>query len=304
MSCPEKSRTLIIEKTEKIEQELAKANVNKHSLLQFVSQLKSEFNQLWSENTDISSTDEMQPKYEFIVNNVKEFMSLIDHSYHYVAVNDSYCFAHNKKRTEIIGKSLAELWGQDIFDNTIKQYIDNCFSGEEIQYEEWFEFPALGRRFFDVRYYPYYGKDAKVTHVVVITHDITKRKNAEISLRKHQNHLEDMVNERTHELEEINQKLQAEIIERKQMEERQIKLITDLKDALQNINRLQGLIPICANCKKMRDDKGYWEEVEAYIQDHSDAEFTHGICPDCMKELYPQFANKQKDSDQTVKEDK
>ncbi len=45
--------------------------------------------------------------------------------------------------------------------------------------------------------------------------------------------------------------------------------------------------PICASCKKIRDDQGYWQQVEVYIRDHSDAEFSHGICPDCMAELYP-----------------
>ena len=47
------------------------------------------------------------------------------------------------------------------------------------------------------------------------------------------------------------------------------------------------ILPICANCKKIRDDKGYWSQIESYIEDHSEAEFSHGICPDCAKELYP-----------------
>jgi hypothetical protein len=50
---------------------------------------------------------------------------------------------------------------------------------------------------------------------------------------------------------------------------------------------LTGFLPICASCKKIRDDKGYWEQVEVYIRDHSEAEFSHGICPECMKKLYP-----------------
>jgi hypothetical protein len=49
---------------------------------------------------------------------------------------------------------------------------------------------------------------------------------------------------------------------------------------------LSGLIPICASCKKIRDDKGYWNQLETFIQQHSKAEFSHGICPDCMKKLY------------------
>ena len=52
---------------------------------------------------------------------------------------------------------------------------------------------------------------------------------------------------------------------------------------------ISGMLPICANCKKIRDDKGYWNQIEAYIGDHSEAEFSHGICPDCAKKLYPEF---------------
>jgi PAS domain S-box-containing protein len=64
-------------------------------------------------------------------------------------------------------------------------------------------------------------------------------------------------------------------------------LITELQDALADVKTLSGLVPICANCKQIRDDKGYWTQVEAYIQERSQARFTHGICPACMKKLYP-----------------
>lgn len=73
--------------------------------------------------------------------------------------------------------------------------------------------------------------------------------------------------------------------------EEQVKeeLIHDLQDALHKVKTLSGLLPICANCKKIRDDNGYWQQVEVYIRDRSDAEFSHGICPDCMQKLYPDF---------------
>jgi len=63
----------------------------------------------------------------------------------------------------------------------------------------------------------------------------------------------------------------------------------ELKEALETIKTLKGIIPICANCKKIRDDKGYWNQLEAYIRDHSDAEFSHSICPECAKKLYPEL---------------
>ncbi len=62
-----------------------------------------------------------------------------------------------------------------------------------------------------------------------------------------------------------------------------------LEEALAKVKVLRGLLPICANCKKIRDDQGYWTELEAYIESHSEADFTHGICPDCFKQLYPDF---------------
>jgi PAS domain S-box-containing protein len=64
------------------------------------------------------------------------------------------------------------------------------------------------------------------------------------------------------------------------------RMIDELKEALASVKTLRGLIPICASCKKIRDDKGYWSQVEVYVRDHSHAEFSHGICPECMKTLY------------------
>lgn len=65
----------------------------------------------------------------------------------------------------------------------------------------------------------------------------------------------------------------------------------ELEEALENIKTLNGLLPICSNCKKIRDDSGYWEQIESYIGSHSDAEFSHSICPDCFKELYPDLVD-------------
>ena len=63
----------------------------------------------------------------------------------------------------------------------------------------------------------------------------------------------------------------------------------ELEETIKNVQTLSGLIPICATCKKIRDDKGYWNRVEKYIQDHTDAKFTHGICPDCAVKLYGEY---------------
>jgi hypothetical protein len=63
-------------------------------------------------------------------------------------------------------------------------------------------------------------------------------------------------------------------------------IILELQDALSEIRKLRGIIPICSSCKKVRDDKGYWNQIESYIRDHSEADFSHSICPECAKKLY------------------
>jgi PAS domain S-box-containing protein len=77
-----------------------------------------------------------------------------------------------------------------------------------------------------------------------------------------------------------------------QAQEAREELIAELQDALDKVKTLSGLLPICASCKKIRDDQGYWQQVDVYIQDHSDAEFSHGICPDCARKLYPDLFDK------------
>lgn len=67
------------------------------------------------------------------------------------------------------------------------------------------------------------------------------------------------------------------------------KTIENLKNAMSQVKRLSGLLPICSHCKKIRDDKGYWNQVELYIDKHSDAKFSHSICPECMDEYYSDY---------------
>lgn len=78
-----------------------------------------------------------------------------------------------------------------------------------------------------------------------------------------------------------------DITEKKKIEAEREKLIHDLKEALTKVKTLSGLLPICASCKRIRDDKGYWRQIEVYIREHSEAVFSHGLCPECAKKLYP-----------------
>jgi len=123
--------------------------------------------------------EEVLGRYEFIANASNEFMTLINQHYVYEAANDAYCAAHGRPRAEIIGKPVAEIWGQETFRTVIKGYLDECFTGKNVQYEAWFEFGALGRRYYAVHYYPYTDQQGTVTHCVVVSHDLTERKSSE-----------------------------------------------------------------------------------------------------------------------------
>lgn len=82
------------------------------------------------------------------------------------------------------------------------------------------------------------------------------------------------------------------IAERKRAQQEREKLIQELQEAFAKIKVLSGFLPICASCKKIRDDQGYWNQLEAYIQSHTGAQFSHGICPDCAAALYPEHFTK------------
>ena len=79
------------------------------------------------------------------------------------------------------------------------------------------------------------------------------------------------------------------LTERREAVAAQKQLITELEEALSKVKTLSGLLPICSGCNKIRDDQGYWSQVEGYIQEHTDAQFTHGLCPDCIRKYFPEM---------------
>lgn len=99
----------------------------------------------------------------------------------------------------------------------------------------------------------------------------------------------DRLQERTKELIATNTLLKQEIEKRRNVEKSLIIEKNKLQETLSEIKILKGFIPICASCHKIRDDEGFWQSVERYIQDRSDAKFSHSICPECAKKLYPDF---------------
>lgn len=100
--------------------------------------------------------------------------------------------------------------------------------------------------------------------------------------------LKDLANIETFEQDRICLSLGTLTVVTKEMqaEEDREKLVHELQDALKNLKTLSGLLPICAECKKIRDDDGYWNQIETYISEHADVDFSHGICPDCASRFY------------------
>jgi PAS domain S-box-containing protein len=96
------------------------------------------------------------------------------------------------------------------------------------------------------------------------------------------------IHDENHHLTEL-QGVGRDISIRKRAEKRLQKESDKLKQALAKVKRLSGMLPICASCKKIRDDSGYWNQIEEYIESNSDAEFSHGICPECARKLYPEL---------------
>lgn len=136
---------------------------------------------------DITKTERILDKlrsYELIIRNSTEMMSLISRDFRYLAVNDSYVKALGLKKHEIEGRTFIDLWGEEIFQNKIKEKFEEAFKGKIVRYQEWFDFENLGRRFMDVIYQPVYGRKGVVEALTVNTLDITNLKEAQLNLEK------------------------------------------------------------------------------------------------------------------------
>jgi len=91
----------------------------------------------------------------------------------------------------------------------------------------------------------------------------------------------------------VNQNLLKEIDERRRIQNENERLIKELQTALDEVKTLEDLMPICSSCKKIRDDSGYWQQVEGYLHERAGATFTHGLCPECAEKLYPEFVDRE-----------
>lgn len=121
-------------------------------------------------------------KYETMVTSASDFIALIDKHYTFQAINRSYAAAFDKKPDDLVGLQVADIYGTEIFNKTLKPSLDQCISGERTRFNAWFDFPGLKRRYIDGAWYPIYEADHNVTGIVMIKGDTTRMRNLEDQL--------------------------------------------------------------------------------------------------------------------------
>ena len=169
-----------------------------------------------------------------------------------------------------------------------------AFQGEHVIKREMVISPKDGkRRVLIANGQPLLDKNGEKIGAVVSMNDITEQKKAQDALRAAFDNLELKVQQRTEELILVNRDLRNQIEERRKIEREKEKLISELQKALERIKTLSGIVPICMYCKEIRDDKGYWNNLEKFISEHSEAQFSHSICPKCAKERYPDYDSEE-----------
>jgi PAS domain S-box-containing protein len=198
-------------------------------------------------NTELENLRNSEKHYRILMDESMDptFSFYADGTYRYV----------NNAFAKGVGKTLGEIIGHKIWDVFEKDEADKRFAivkkvfteGKTEELEVRVPLPS-GNTYYLTTVKPILNDVGAVETVICTSKNITKRKLAEVALKKEHDKL--------------------------------------LK-ALKEIKTLSGFLPICASCKKIRDDKGYWNQIEAYIQQHSDAQFSHAICPACAKKLYP-----------------
>lgn len=182
-----------------------------------------------------------------IINNIGDPVFVKDEECRLILVNDAFCTLFELERDNIIGKTLANKVPTDEMESFVSIDKHVLKTGQENMNEESLTLS---------------GKQTKTIYT---------RKTRFVDN-----------NDNKYLIGVIR-----DVSEHKKTAEQRDKLINELQKTLAEVKTLRGCLPICSNCKNIRDDKGYWNQIESYIQKHSETEFTHSICPDCAKELYP-----------------
>jgi len=157
---------------------------------------ESEFMYFLGVTRDISERKKQEhtlEKYKQIVSSTPDGISLLDKQYRYLIVNEAYEKFTGLPKDKIIGKTIAEYLGEEMFLSHIKENFDRCLQGETIKYQMWFDYPALGTRYVDITYFPYIETDAEVIGIVALTRDITELQLTRESLLASENRKADIL---------------------------------------------------------------------------------------------------------------
>lgn len=134
--------------------------------------------------TERKQAEERQIQYEHIVSSSSDMMAILDTNFVYLAVNNAYKKAFKLSYEQMIGKTVREVLGEDFFNNVTKHHALSCMEGNVINFKNWYNFPAYGRQYMDVTYFPYYDKNKVIKGFVINRRNITKHKEAEDALAK------------------------------------------------------------------------------------------------------------------------
>jgi len=241
---------------------------NRDQLLAYSSELETKISERTAELQDINkqlrvelverkkAEEALRRSKEFsevVFNSMNDAISVIDaHHFKIIDVNRIFLDNLGAKKEEVIGKTCHEI---------THHRSEPCIPPDDIC--PLLEVLKTGKP--SVAEHVHYRKDGEKTYIEISASPVKDEKGRVFQVIH----------------------VARDITDRKKAEEEREKLIQELQKALAEVKTLSGLIPICASCKKIRDDKGYWNQIESYIRDHSEAEFSHGICPECMKKLYP-----------------
>ncbi len=177
--------------------------------------------------------EKMRRQYEFIVNTSNQMMTFVDAEHRFTAVSDAYCRAHRKSREDLVGKTVAEVWGDGAYRAGIKPNLDRAFAGQMFHFHGWVNLAAYGQRYVKVTYSPYRNHRNEVSHVVVVTQDLTDFKQTQDALERNIRETELAYRQ----AKTFAESLQKEVAERKRMEQ-------TLAQLLNQTNQLLASIPL------------------------------------------------------------
>ncbi len=198
-----------------------------------------------------------EQRFRAIFNSTFQFTGLMTPDGRLLEANQAALDFTGIKLVDIINQPFWETrwWrGNENRVRQLKEAISSAAAGKFIRYEVELQGAGDTTAMIDFSLKPVWGEDGEVALLIPEGRDITDRKRAEGERES---------------------------------------LISELQKALSEVKKLSGMLPICASCKKIRDDKGYWNQIESYIKDRSEAQFSHGICPECMTKIYPDFDEKK-----------